>query len=333
VLIGGVRGRSNASTLSSKSLSWRLTNQLSALIAMLKRTNSHFIRCIKSNDECAPARFASGVVYKQLVCSGVFEVVKIQQSGLPCRLSHEEYLQRYRCLVTSSKLRFELYKPIELIQCLTRQGYDLSLTCIGVNATFYKPHEQRMLESRRDSLLKVSSLCISRFMQMKTRHYLYSHLLRYHRDFGAYDMQFDLLCAADAYDKLVSYCHRMHRVVRYDVLAHVIISLQSRLNRLEKRVALLSNAIDQLKIRTKESILDLEKIVSSAIDLEMTSHHVMVECRNRVQKYYRAIEFVSVVKNSIGEGKLIRYGSSLELLSSLCVARRSYIQALSISCS
>jgi len=84
---------------SNKSISWRFISQLTMLMNMLKKTQSHFIRCIKSNDACNPQSFESSLVYKQLTYSGVFEVVKIQQSGLPCRLSHYEYLIRYRCLL------------------------------------------------------------------------------------------------------------------------------------------------------------------------------------------------------------------------------------------
>ena len=34
----------------NRSISWRFQNQLTSLMAMLKQTDSHFIRCIRSNE-------------------------------------------------------------------------------------------------------------------------------------------------------------------------------------------------------------------------------------------------------------------------------------------
>lgn len=102
---------------------------------MLKKTESHFIRCIKSNDACTAQTFDSQLVNKQLLYSGVFEVVKIQQSGLPCRLSHEDFLDRYRCLAPSN-LRYKksgkMNTSHELIKWLKRNAFDLPQAQMGV---------------------------------------------------------------------------------------------------------------------------------------------------------------------------------------------------------
>ena len=109
-------------------------------MTMLKKTESHFIRCIKSNDACAPQTFDSQLVNKQLLYSGVFEVVKIQQSGLPCRLSHNDFLDRYKCLAPSN-IRYKesgrLKSPADLIKWLKSNGYDLPLAQMGVTVIKY----------------------------------------------------------------------------------------------------------------------------------------------------------------------------------------------------
>lgn len=295
------RTRSSAA-MTNRSLSWRFINQLSLLMNMLKRTKSHFIRCIKSNDECAPLKLESSVVYKQLIYSGVFEVVKIQQSGLPCRLVHDDYLTRYRCLAPSD-VRFSLRSSTELIAVLTKLKYDLSLSRIGTTMTFYKSQEQRLLEAKRDGLLKEASTTIACFFQMKTRQFLYKNLLNFYKRFQSFNADLDLLCATDALEGFLIYCGRMQKVVRYDVLSHVIKYLEKELSLLDSRVQLIQDARHHLANRTQEGGVDnLEQIVSRAIDLEITSHSVVMECRTVIQKFYRALEFVNIVKGPPEEG-------------------------------
>ena len=51
----------------NRSIAWRFQNQLTSLMTMLKQTDSHFIRCIKSNDGEASYSH-SFVVITALVC-------------------------------------------------------------------------------------------------------------------------------------------------------------------------------------------------------------------------------------------------------------------------
>lgn len=286
----------SSSALASKSLSWRFVNQLSALMAMLKKTKSHFIRCIKSNDECAPQKFEASIVYKQLVYSGVFEVVKIQQSGLPCRLPHDEYLLRYRCLVSSS-IRFALHNSQELLQHLLKAGFDLKETATGSTMIFYKPSEQRLLETKRETLLKESSTVITRWLQMKTRSYLYRFILIYYKKFYMFNTELDLLCATDANDHFLGYVHRLHRLVRQDMLGHVVKAIEKELSLLDRRVQLIQDGKEQLSTRSVASgVRGHEEVVSRAMELEITSHPIILRCKEVIQKFYRAAELISLVK-------------------------------------
>ena len=119
----------------TKTIAWKFQANLNTLMQMLKKTESHFIRCIKSNDACTAQTFDSQLVNKQLLYSGVFEVVKIQQSGLPCRLSHEDFLDRYRCLAPSNiryKKNGKMNTSNELIKWLKKNGFDLPQAQMGV---------------------------------------------------------------------------------------------------------------------------------------------------------------------------------------------------------
>lgn len=69
---GSSGGRSKGSS-AAKSITWHFQNQLNSLMTMLKQTESHFIRCIKSNAGCKPMVFEPSLVQKQLLYSGVFE--------------------------------------------------------------------------------------------------------------------------------------------------------------------------------------------------------------------------------------------------------------------
>jgi myosin heavy subunit len=64
---------SSTSSSSNKSIAFKFQQQLQSLMTMLKATESHFVRCIKSNSRCRPLLFEAGLVQKQLLYSGVFE--------------------------------------------------------------------------------------------------------------------------------------------------------------------------------------------------------------------------------------------------------------------
>lgn len=158
---GAVKGKKLSSgAVVNRSISWRFQNQLTSLMTMLKKTTSHFIRCIKSNEKCKPLVFEAPLVNRQLLYSGVFEVVKIQQSGLPFRSTHDAFLERFKCLAPSSA-RWKLKTAGELISYL-KLFFELPHCQMGATLTFYKGSEQRVLEWARDTLLKNAQTLIAR---------------------------------------------------------------------------------------------------------------------------------------------------------------------------
>ena len=123
-----------------KSLFRGFRASLAALMQTIRSTDSHFVRCVKSNDASRPRFFDSQCVHKQLLYCGIFDTIKvcpfcppispsaifrgdfflvrtfsltffsplhpplpaqIQQAGLPCRLPHAAFLARYLCAVPS----------------------------------------------------------------------------------------------------------------------------------------------------------------------------------------------------------------------------------------
>jgi myosin heavy subunit len=77
---GGGRARSGSeaavksgSTAGKQSIAFKFQAQLTSLMTMLKATESHFVRCVKSNSKCRPLLYEPQLVQKQLLYSGVFE--------------------------------------------------------------------------------------------------------------------------------------------------------------------------------------------------------------------------------------------------------------------
>lgn len=142
----------SSSTSRNKSISYTFTSQLNSLLTMLRASESHFIRCIKSNDACKAMVFDSQLVQRQLIYSGIFEVIKIQQSGLPFRLHHQEFYIRYSPLLATS-IRYNFKEDADGMVNELKAKYNLQSIQKGVSRVFYKSDEYRTLEKARNDIL------------------------------------------------------------------------------------------------------------------------------------------------------------------------------------
>ncbi|CAE7260227.1 MOCOS [Symbiodinium natans] len=94
----GGPGKKKAKTVSSG-----FRSSLAQLVQKLNEADPHFIRCVKPNAEKVPNKFTSKLVMEQLTCSGVFEAVRIRQSGFAARVPFGDFLGRYRIVVPKAK--------------------------------------------------------------------------------------------------------------------------------------------------------------------------------------------------------------------------------------
>jgi myosin-5 len=159
-----------------RSISWNFQNQLSSLMRMLGATESHFIRCIKSNDACRSLVFDSDLVHRQLVYSGVFEVVKIQQSGLPFRFKHRDFFDRYSALLPESVRWTMIENPsgaLDIIKSLPECERRLTHMQVGRTMTFMNSKEFRLLESLKDEIESQASTLLQYWLKTRClyRHY------------------------------------------------------------------------------------------------------------------------------------------------------------------
>ncbi|CAK9016123.1 unnamed protein product [Durusdinium trenchii] len=82
-----------------KTVSSGFRQSLEDLMQTVNSAEPHFIRCLKPNPAKAPDNFDSKYTYEQMLYSGIFEAVRIRQSGFPMRLLHADFVERYcRCL-------------------------------------------------------------------------------------------------------------------------------------------------------------------------------------------------------------------------------------------
>jgi hypothetical protein len=91
---------------SKVTLGGQFRKQLDALMTALNATEPHYIRCIKPNSEKQADLFHGFMSLQQLRYAGVFEAVRIRQTGYPFRYSHENFLKRC-ALAPSSCIGFE----------------------------------------------------------------------------------------------------------------------------------------------------------------------------------------------------------------------------------
>lgn len=79
----------------AKTVSSGFRQSLEELMQTVNSAEPHFIRCLKPNAAKEPNNFDSKYTYEQMLYSGIFEAVRIRQSGFPMRLLHAEFLERY----------------------------------------------------------------------------------------------------------------------------------------------------------------------------------------------------------------------------------------------
>lgn len=68
---------------------------LNNLVNYIKKTDLHFIRCIKPNDNNLPNNFDDMRILEQLKYNGVVEAVRVSRSGYPIRFNYSEFMKEY----------------------------------------------------------------------------------------------------------------------------------------------------------------------------------------------------------------------------------------------
>ncbi|XP_030591647.1 myosin-1B-like isoform X1 [Archocentrus centrarchus] len=129
---------------------------LNKLMANLRSTHPHFVRCIIPNETKTPGIMHHHLVLHQLRCNGVLEGIRICRKGFPSRILYGDFRQRYRILnasaipegqfIDSKKASEKLLSSIDMDHTQYRFGY---------TKVFFKAGLLGLLEEMRDERLAV----------------------------------------------------------------------------------------------------------------------------------------------------------------------------------
>ncbi|UJR25222.1 hypothetical protein I4U23_006574 [Adineta vaga] len=150
---GSSKGGGKKKGGSMQTISATHREQLNKLMANLKQTHPHFVRCIIPNEIKTGGVLDSHLVLHQLHCNGVLEGIRICRKGFPNRMIYAEFKQRYSILapnaipkgfVDAKKATDGILKDVQLSEELYR---------LGTTKVFFKAGVLGQLEDLRDQAL------------------------------------------------------------------------------------------------------------------------------------------------------------------------------------
>jgi len=140
------------------SLGTKFKDQLSELMKVLNKTEPHFIRCVKPNDEKAGDCFTSSMVLAQLRYAGLLEVCRIRQIGFPVRKPFKEFFRRYQPLAPGkSKDAKGLTAALKEKGLLTKGEF-----AIGKSKIFLRTAPHNDLEAAREVALRTQAVMVQK---------------------------------------------------------------------------------------------------------------------------------------------------------------------------
>ncbi|OQR87854.1 myosin-like protein [Achlya hypogyna] len=93
---GGILKKATASAKTSVGAHFR--TQLRSLMTTVQKTNCSYVRCLKPNDKNHAGLFDAQRICDQLKAGGVLEAVRVNRAGYPVRITHAQFIKRYRSL-------------------------------------------------------------------------------------------------------------------------------------------------------------------------------------------------------------------------------------------
>nr|XP_040046935.1 myosin heavy chain, skeletal muscle, adult-like [Gasterosteus aculeatus aculeatus] len=153
---GGSKRSAKKKGSSFQTVSAVFRENLNKLMANLRSTHPHFVRCIIPNETKTPGSMDHHLVLHQLRCNGVLEGIRICRKGFPSRILYGDFKQRYRILnagaipegqyIDSKKASEKLLTSIDVDHGQYRFGY---------TKVFFKAGLLGLLEEMRDERLAV----------------------------------------------------------------------------------------------------------------------------------------------------------------------------------
>ncbi|KAL3669305.1 hypothetical protein V7S43_005682 [Phytophthora oleae] len=98
----GRPGLKRKNSIVADTVGTQFKSQLNGLMEDIRRTNVHYIRCIKPNGKKSPLIFNKPRVTEQLQCAGVVEAVRISRMAYPNRVLQTMFLERFRGVASAT---------------------------------------------------------------------------------------------------------------------------------------------------------------------------------------------------------------------------------------
>lgn len=161
------------------SLGGQFRTQLTDLMKTLNMTEPHYIRCVKPNPDKAAQDFRGTMCLEQLRYAGVFEAVRIRQTGYPFRHSHDDFRKRYGFMVPehkSVKGAKAICKAILAgLAASSKMNFD---ECqIGNTRVLYRAPEHRNLELLRNVAVEKITIVLQAWQRRIIVHKMVKRLL------------------------------------------------------------------------------------------------------------------------------------------------------------
>ncbi|ORY37287.1 hypothetical protein BCR33DRAFT_683196 [Rhizoclosmatium globosum] len=155
-----VKSDRRKSTMKVPTLGSMFKNSLQGLMATIRETEGHYIRCIKPNMAKAAFEFDGAMVLSQLKACGVLETIKISNAGYPNKLEYSEFASRYFILVPSAF--WNLPKKDLCIKIVTTILNDTTKFQFGKTKVFLKSGQIAFFEDRRNDRTKYLALLLAK---------------------------------------------------------------------------------------------------------------------------------------------------------------------------
>ncbi|XP_068914293.1 myosin heavy chain, muscle isoform X11 [Tenebrio molitor] len=149
---GGGKGGKRPKGSAFQTVSSLYREQLNNLMATLRSTQPHFVRCIIPNELKQPGVIDSHLVMHQLTCNGVLEGIRICRKGFPNRMVYPDF-----------KLRYKILNPVAVTKepdpqkcagfILEATGLDSDLYRLGHTKVFFRAGVLGQMEELRDERL------------------------------------------------------------------------------------------------------------------------------------------------------------------------------------
>lgn len=133
------------------SVAGRFKRQLTDLMAALRATEPHYVRCIKPNAANRPAQFENNNVLHQLRCGGVLEAVRISCAGFPTRLTYAAFADHFWPLAPEALQLDDA--GLARAAVAKSLGEDAKGVEFGVSKVFLRAGRMAEMDSRRTDVL------------------------------------------------------------------------------------------------------------------------------------------------------------------------------------